>query len=123
MTLYCINTSRNENACRRISSVPSALSGLRTDDINTNVERLLDVFWVANHVHDGDAGLVEFLDSLLGRDTNGADKKCRFLLDDDVDELRKLALCVVELRGTRFSPDSPLCSLNLTFVFLAFPPT
>ena len=49
------------------------------------------------NVHDGDAGCVELVDSPLGRYSDCADEELGLLFDDDVDELRQLALCVVVL--------------------------
>lgn len=49
----------------------------------------------STHVHDGDAVLVELVNGPLGGNTDGAHKELGALLDDDVDELGKLALGVV----------------------------
>lgn len=50
---------------------------------------------VTDHVHVKDTGLVELLDDLLGRDTDGGDEELGAGLDDDVGELAELALGVV----------------------------
>lgn len=100
----------------------SAFSSLRADNINTNVECLLDVFRVADHVHNGDASFVKLLNDLLCRNTDGANEKCSLLLDDDVNKFRKLSFCVVELGVAKVNMIR--CNvIDLTFVFLAFPPT
>jgi hypothetical protein len=51
------------------------------------------------HIHDRDACLVQFVDDILRRDTDGTDKELDLLLDDDIDELRQLSLRVVILQG------------------------
>jgi hypothetical protein len=60
------------------------------------------VLGVADHVDDGDAGGVELLNGVLGGHADGAHEKSSFLLDDDVDELVKVAtgVVVVGLAGT-----------------------
>ena len=65
---------------------------------------------------------MEFVDYLLRGDTNCADKELRLLLDDNINELGKLALRVVILRDT-FSKRGQRCTELLTFVFRACPPT
>jgi hypothetical protein len=52
------------------------------------------------YVHDGDASLVQALNDLLWRYTDGADEERRLLFDNDINELRKLALCVVILQDS-----------------------
>lgn len=78
-----------------ITSVTTTLTTLGTDDIDTNVEALLDVLGVTDHVHAEDTGTVKFLDDSLGGNTDGGDKELGIALDDDVDELVQLALSVV----------------------------
>jgi hypothetical protein len=51
--------------------------------------------YIATHVHDKNVVLVEALNDVLGRHTDGTDKELGALLDDNVDELIKLALGVV----------------------------
>ena len=55
------------------------------------------MLWVADHVHDGDTGLVQGVDDWLRWDSNGTNEERSFLLDNDVDELIELALGVVIL--------------------------
>lgn len=49
-----------------VASMTTALASLRTDDINTDIERFTDVLRVTNHVHDRDAGCVKLVNGLLG---------------------------------------------------------
>lgn len=80
---------------RGVTGVAAALTALGADDVGTDVEALLDVLDVANHVHVQDAGLVQLLDDVLGRHADGADEQLDVALDDDVDEAIELALGVV----------------------------
>lgn len=80
---------------RRVAGVAAALTALGADDVGADVEALLDVLDVANHVHVQDAGLVQLLDDGLGRHADGADEQLGAGLDDDVDEAIELALGVV----------------------------
>lgn len=80
---------------RGVTGVAAALTALGADDVDADVEALLDVLDVANHVHVEDAGLVQLLDDVLGGHADGADEQLGAGLDDDVDEAIKLALGVV----------------------------
>lgn len=53
------------------------------------------------YVHDRDAGSVKFVHNVLGGDTNGTDEELGLLLDYDINEGMKLALCVVVLNSIR----------------------
>lgn len=77
----------------------SALAGLCADEVAADVDGLLDVLWVADHVHDGDACGVQAVDSLARGNADCGDEEGGLFGDDDVDELGKLALCVVVLDG------------------------
>lgn len=68
---------------------------LRADNVRTDVERILDVFDGADHVHDRDARGVQLVDDGLGGHAHGAHEEARLGLDDDVDELieRPLGVC------------------------------
>jgi hypothetical protein len=68
-----------------ISSVASSLTSLGTDDIASNVEALLDMLGVANHVHVENTGLVETLDDVLWWHTDGADEELGTAVDDNGD--------------------------------------
>jgi hypothetical protein len=50
---------------------------------------------VSDHVHVDDAGGVELVDDGLGGHADCGDEELGAGLDDDVDELVQLALCVV----------------------------
>jgi hypothetical protein len=58
-----------------------------------------------DHVHAENAVLVELVDDVLGGNTDGADKELGALLDDNVDELVKLALGVVVVGLTSRTTD------------------
>lgn len=90
----------------------TTLTTLGADDVDAEIEALLDVLWVTDHVHLDklawhmekfvswrtyvkDAVLVELLNNGAGRNTDSADEELGARVDDDVDELVKLALCVV----------------------------
>jgi hypothetical protein len=95
LSLDEIDNSGDENSGRGISSMATTLTTLRTDDVDTEVEALLHVLGVSDHVHVKDAGLVESVNDVLWGDTDGGDEELRAAVDDDVDELVKLALGVV----------------------------
>jgi len=97
LALADVDASRDENAGRDVSGVASSLTGLGADDVATGVDGLLDMLGVADHVHDGDAGLVKLVDGPLGGNTDGGNKELCLLRNDNLDELRKLALGVVVL--------------------------
>lgn len=95
LTLAHGRNSGNENGCRDIASVSTTLATLGTDKIGADVETLLDVLGVSDHIHVEDAVLVQLVDDLFWWDTNGGDEEARAGLDDDVYELAELAFCVV----------------------------
>lgn len=99
VTLDQLGHSGNEDSGGDIAGVTTALTTLGADDINADVESLLDVLGVTDHVHANDAGAVELLDDSLGGNTDGGDEELGAALDDDVDELVKLALGVVVASG------------------------
>lgn len=90
-----LNNGGDEDSGGDIASVAAALTTLSDDDVDAEVEALLNVLDVANHVHVDDAVGVQLVDDGLGGDANGRDEDLGALLDDDVDELIELALCVV----------------------------
>jgi hypothetical protein len=97
MSLNSINAGRDENARWDVTGVASSLAGLGADEIDTDIEGLLHMLWVADHVHDDYAGFVELIDGPLGRNTDSRDKEGGFLFDDDFEELRELTIGVVSL--------------------------
>ena len=85
----------NKNGGWDITSVTTTLTTLGADNIDTNIEALLNVLGVTDHVHGEDTGAVELLDDGLGRNTDGRDEKAGALRDDDIDKLSELTLGVV----------------------------
>jgi hypothetical protein len=94
-TLAELNNRRDQNGCRNITSVSTTLSSLGADDINAEIEALLDVFGVANHVHVQDTGLVESVDDMLWGDTNGRNEQLCSALNNNGNELVQLALGII----------------------------
>lgn len=90
-----VDNGGDKHGCGGVAGVATALTTLGADNVDTEVEALLDVLGVTDHVHVEDAGFVELLDNVLGRDTDGGNKKGSARLDDNVDELVKLALGVI----------------------------
>lgn len=78
-----------------VTGVAAALAALRADDVDADVDALLDVLDVADHVHVEDARGVELVHDGLGGHADGGDEDLGLLLNDDVDELVELALGVV----------------------------
>jgi len=98
VALYCVDTCRDKDTCRGISSVTSTLASLCTDEVDTNCECFGDVLGVANHVHYGDASFVEGVNGLAVRDTDSTNKELGALFDDHFDEVRQLTLGVIILQ-------------------------
>ncbi len=78
-----------------VTSVSTSLTSLGADEIDTELEALLDVLWVADHVHVQDAVGVELVNDCLWWDTDGGDEELGAGFDDDVDELAELTLGVI----------------------------
>ena len=89
----------DQDGCWDISSVASSFTTLGADHVDAELEALLDVLGVADHVHVEDPGFVELVDDLLGWDTNGGDEETGAGVDDDVNEFAELALGVVVAVG------------------------
>jgi len=87
----------NEYRRGDFARVATSFARLRADDVDANVECFLDVLWVADHVHDQDPGFVKLIDDFALGYTNGRNEETRFLLDDNVDEFRQLAACVIKV--------------------------
>jgi hypothetical protein len=90
-----LSDGRDEDGGGDITSVSTALATLCADHVDTELEALLDVLGVTDHVHVEDAGTVETLDNVLGWDTDGGDEEPGAGVDDDVDQLIELTLGVV----------------------------
>lgn len=108
----------NEDGGGDVTSVATTLAALGADDVDTDVEALLDVLDVANHVHVEDASLVQLVDGRLGGDTDGGDEELSAGVDDDVDELVELALCVVVARGRE---DAMLAFCSVLGIYVIWP--
>lgn len=90
-----IDNSGDEDGCGDIASVATTLTTLSANDIDAEVEALLDVLDVTDHVHVNNAIGVELVNDSLGGNTDGRDEELSALLDDNVDELVELTLGVI----------------------------
>jgi len=95
LALAELDNSWDQNSCGNIASVSSSLTTLCANDVDAEIEALLDVLGVANHVHVKDAGFVETVDDMLGRDTDGGDEELGAAVDDDANELVEFALSII----------------------------
>lgn len=92
-----------------VTGVAAALAALGADDVDAELEALLDVLGVADHVHVDDTGLVETVDDGAGGNADGGDEELGAGLDDDVNELVELAVRVVTAgRDKRVLANRPL---------------
>ncbi len=62
----------------------TTLTALCADHVNANIEALLDVLGVTDHVHVENAGTVKLIHDSLGRYTNGGDEEFGTRFDDDI---------------------------------------
>lgn len=90
-----LNDGRDEDCRGYVTSVATSLAALGADNVDAEVEALLDVLNVTDHVHVEDAVLVELINDGLGRNADGGNEELAAGLDDDVNELVKLALGVI----------------------------
>lgn len=93
--LALLDDRGDEDGSGDVTGVATTLTALGADDVDAELEALLDVLNVADHVHVVDAGLVDALNDVLGGHTDGRDEELAARVDDDVDELIELALGVV----------------------------
>jgi len=93
--LALLDAGGDEDGGGDVTGVTATLTTLGADDIDSEVEALLDVLGVADHVHVDNAVLVELLNDVARGDTDGGNEELGARLDDDVDELVELALGVV----------------------------
>jgi hypothetical protein len=84
-----------------LAGVSAALATLSTHNVDSSFERFMSVFWVADHVHDQDASLMQSLDHVRWRHSDRGDKQLGLLLNHNADELIKLAMSVVVVRLPR----------------------
>jgi hypothetical protein len=122
VSLNHLNSCGDEDRCGCVASVSTALTTLCADDVDTEVEALLDVLRVTDHVHVENAVLVELFDDFLGRNANGGDKELSTRVDDDIDELVQLALSVVVAVTCQYYTISRN-SMITDLVLRALPPT
>lgn len=87
--------SWNEDSGWNISSVSTTLTTLSADHVGAELEALLDVLWVTDHVHVKYTGLVKTVNGGLWWDTDGGNEKTSARLNGDLDQLVKLSLGVV----------------------------
>ena len=85
----------DQNGSGDIARMTTAFAALRANQVGANVEALLHMLRVSDHVHVEDAGLVEPLDNGLGRDTDGGNEEFGTAVDDDADQLVQFALGIV----------------------------
>src|ERR1700760_3505525 len=78
-----------------IAGVTTTFTTLSADNVNTELQALLDVLWMANHVHVENAVLVKLINDSLWWDTNSRDEKFGARFNNNINELAKLALGVV----------------------------
>jgi hypothetical protein len=95
LSLDEVYNSGDQNSGRNITSVSTALASLGADDINAEIQALLNVLGMSNHVHVENACFVESVDDMFRWDTNGGDEELGTAVDDDADELVELAFCVI----------------------------
>jgi hypothetical protein len=95
LTLAKLDNGWDQDGSWDITGVTTSFTTLSTDDINTEVETLLDVLWVSNHVHVNDTGVVKTVDNMLRWHTNSGNEKLSTAFDDDGDELIQFALGII----------------------------
>ena len=95
LALAKLDNGWDENGGWGISGVSTSLATLGADHINTEVEALLNMLWVSDHVHVEDTVRVELVDNSLWWDTDGGNEKLSAGLDNNIDELVELALGVI----------------------------
>jgi hypothetical protein len=78
--------------------VTTTLTTLSANDVGTSIKGLLNVLGVTNHVHVKDASGVKSFNDVLGRNTDSGYEELGSFLDDNVNQLVKLALGVVVAR-------------------------
>ena len=100
----------------------STLTTLCADHVDAEVEALLDVLGVSDHVHVENAGLMQLLDDGLGWYADSADEELGTGVDDDVDEFVELALGVVVAVSLLVTCSSVIL-FSTHLVLRALPPT
>ncbi len=95
MALDEIRHSGNQNRGGNVTRVAAALAALRAHNIAASVQRVLDMLRRTNHVHHSDAGLVQLVDRPARWHADSRHKQRCARLNDNIDQLRQLALCVI----------------------------
>jgi hypothetical protein len=90
-----LDNSGDQNSCGNIASVSTSLTTLCANNVDAEIETLLDVLRVTDHVHVEDARLVEAVDNMLGWDTDSGDEELGAAVDDDAHELVEFALSII----------------------------
>jgi hypothetical protein len=110
----------DEDGGGHVARVAAALAALGADDVDAELEALLDMLRVADHVHVQDAVRVQLVDDRLGGHADGGHEQLGAGLDDDVNQLAQLALGVVVAGDVSFDWDRGATSY---LVRRALPPT
>lgn len=99
LALAELSHGRDKDAGRDVSGVATTLTTLGADDVDTNVETLLYMLGVADHVHIKDSSRVQSVNDMLWWHTDGRDEQLGAALDNNGDQLVKLSLGVVVARN------------------------
>jgi hypothetical protein len=75
--------------------MPSTLATLRTNQVDVQIQALLDMLWVPNHVHVHDSARMKPVDGSTGWHTYRRNEQLRLRLDNDVYQLHDLPFRVV----------------------------
>ena len=73
----------------------AAFATLCANHINAYVQALLDVLWMADHVHVQNTGLVKSFNHIFGRNAHSRHEKLGAAINDYADEFIKLAFSVI----------------------------
>ena len=90
-----LHHGRDEDRGGHVARVAPTFAALRADHVHADVQALLHVLRVPDHVHVEDAGLVQPLHNRFRGHADGGDEEPGAAVDDDADELIQLALGVV----------------------------
>mmetsp|Transcript_65103 Transcript_65103/g.173577 ORF Transcript_65103/g.173577 Transcript_65103/m.173577 type:complete len:388 (+) Transcript_65103:2-1165(+) len=101
----CVDNLGDERQRADVAGVPAALTALGDDDVNPRLQRLLRVPDRAHHVGDYDAAGVQLVHRPTRWHTDGTDEELRLLGNNDVNQLRQVAVRVVVIRLPRAAPN------------------
>jgi hypothetical protein len=71
---------------------------LGANQVHAGIQALLDMFWVADHIHVQDPCLVQPLHNTIWRNPNSGDEELGSALNNDGDQLIELTLGVIVAR-------------------------